>query len=250
LYARLLRLYPKAYQERFGEGLEQTFSDLLRDRAAEGWGLFVYVLWMFVETSVAIFRERMTGAIMRNRNILRLAFAVAFILLLPLLAMQWSNQVAWSLTEFAVAGALLFGTGLMYELVARQAGSRAYRAAACMALSATLLLVWINLAVGIIGSEDNPANLLYGGVLAVGVIGAVVARLRPRGMARTLFAMAVTQVLVAVAALVIGASPAASIEASLRILGVNGLFVVLFAGSALLFLRASAAPSNWSREVR
>ena len=55
------------------------------------------------------------------------------------------------------------------------------------------MLVWINLAVGIIGSEDNPANLMYGGVLAVGVAGAVAARFRPGGMARALAATALAQ---------------------------------------------------------
>ena len=38
-----------------------------------------------------------------------------------------------------------------------------------MAIVAAFLLIWINLAVGINGSEDNPANLMYGGVLTVGV---------------------------------------------------------------------------------
>jgi hypothetical protein len=46
----------------------------------------------------------------------------------------------------------------------------------------------MNLAVGIIGSEDNPANLMYGGVLAVGIIGAIIARFEPHGMARALVA--------------------------------------------------------------
>src|SRR5688572_8042949 len=59
-----------------------------------------------------------------------------------------------------------------------------YRFAVGVALAAALFLVWMNLAVGLIGTEDNPANLLYGGVLAVGIIGAIIARFRPHGMAR------------------------------------------------------------------
>jgi hypothetical protein len=54
--------------------------------------------------------------------------------------------------------------------------NRAYRAAVGVAIAAAFILVWMNLAVGIIGSEDNPANLMYGGVLAIGIIGAVIAR--------------------------------------------------------------------------
>ena len=58
----------------------------------------------------------------------------------------------------------------------------------------------INLAVGVIGSEENPANLMFGGVLAVGIVGAVVARFRPRGMARALVSTAVAQTTVGVIA--------------------------------------------------
>ena len=108
---------------------------------------------------------------MKIKNILLIALAVGFILLLVWLAMQITDEVAWNMADFVIAGALLFGTGLAYELVARKVDSIAYRAAVGVALAAALLLVWMNLAVGIIGSEDNPANLMYIGVLAVLIIG-------------------------------------------------------------------------------
>ena len=179
---------------------------------------------------------------MRKKNIIRIALATAFLLLLPLLAMQITDEVVWDVADFAIAGALLFGTGLMYELVAGKAGNSAYRLGVGVALATALVLVWMNLAVGLIGSEDNPANLLYIGVLAVGFIGALIARLRPRAMARALFATALAQALVPVIALIIWKPSAASSEALLGILGVfavNALFVMLFVGSALLFRRAS-----------
>jgi hypothetical protein len=169
-------------------------------------------------------------------------------LMLPLLAMQVTDQVVWGLGDFAVAGTLLFGTGLTYVLVARKAGNMreagniAYRAAVGIALAAALILVWMNLAVGLIGSEDNPANLLYGGVLAVGFIGALIARFRSHGMARALFATALAQALVPVIALLIWKPQVASVEAFLGMLGVfgvNAFFVVLFVGSALLFRYAA-----------
>ncbi len=159
--------------------------------------------------------------------------AAAFILLLPLLAMQITDEVVWDLTDFAVAGALLVGTGLTYELVARKAGNIAYRAAGGVALAAALLIVWINLAVGIIGTEGSPANLMYIGVLAVGGIGAIVARFQPHGMARALFATALAQALVAIIALIAGMQPAPALNV------VNGFFVALFVGSALLFRNAA-----------
>jgi hypothetical protein len=59
-YANLLHFYPKPYRERFGESMEQTFNDLLRERKEAGGGLFGFVLWVFVETSTGIIRENST----------------------------------------------------------------------------------------------------------------------------------------------------------------------------------------------
>jgi hypothetical protein len=177
-----------------------------------------------------------------NKNILLIAFAVALILLVPLIAMQFTDEVAWSPFDFAVAGALLFGTGLAFELITRQAGANAYRAAVGVALLAALLLVWINLAVGIIGSEDNPANLMYIGVLAVFLIGALLARFRPQAMPRVLFATALAQVVVPVVALMIWQPEISSTEVLLdllRVVGVNAFFVAMWVGSALLFRRTN-----------
>ncbi|MEP0873128.1 hypothetical protein NDA01_25535 [Trichocoleus desertorum AS-A10] len=240
-YAKLLRLYSKPYYERFGEEMQQTFTDLLRERAQEGRGLFGCALWMFVETSAGIMRENITSIIRQNKNIIYLALGTAFILLMPLIAMLFTNQVVWDLTDFIVAGTLIFGTGLAYELVARKGGTMAYRVAVGIALAAAFLLVWMNLAVGIIGSEDNPINLMYFGVVAIGILGATIARLRPRGMARTLFATALAQALVPAIALIIKKPQVTSVEASMGVLGVLGLnafFVMMFIGSALLFRRS------------
>ncbi|MCH7760846.1 hypothetical protein IIA15_05510 [candidate division TA06 bacterium] len=185
---------------------------------------------------------------MKYKNIIRITLATAFILLLPLLAMQFTDEVVWDLADFAVAGALLFGAGLTYELVARKAGNIAYRAAVGVAVAAALILVWMNLAVGLIGSEDNPANLMYVGVLAVGIIGAIIARLQPHGMARALFAMALAQALVAVIALIAGMDqyPGSSVS---EIVNLNVFFVALWVGSALLFRRASTTGSKWNRRL-
>ncbi|MGI4865041.1 MAG: hypothetical protein ACRYFZ_14050 [Janthinobacterium lividum] len=180
---------------------------------------------------------------MSLKNIARLALATALILLVPLVAMQFTKEVAWNADDFVLAGIMLFGTGLAYQFVAQPGRNRAYRLAVGVALAAGLLLVWMNLAVGLIGSENNPLNLLYGGVLAVAIIGALIARFRPRGMARTLFATALAQAVVPVLALLIGRPPMASqedVRGILGVLGVNAIFVVLWVGSALLFRRASA----------
>ena len=154
----------------------------------------------------------MTFIFVQNKRTIGIVLAAACILLLPLLAMQITDEVVWDLADFAVAGALLVGTGLTYELATRMTGNTAYRAAIGLALAAALILVWMNLAVGLIGTEDNPANLMYGGVLAVGIIGAIIARFRPHGMARAFFATALAQALVPVIALIIGKSQVTSVD--------------------------------------
>jgi hypothetical protein len=108
-------------------------------------------------------------------------------------------------------------------------GNNAYRAAGGVALAAAFILVWMNLAVGIIGNEDNPANLMYGGVLAVGIIGAVIARFQPHGMARALVATALAQALAAVIALIAGLGYTFIL---------TGFFVALWLISAWLFRKA------------
>ena len=165
-------------------------------------------------------------------------WAVAsLILLLPLVAMQFTDEVNWDVADFAFAGALLIGTGITYELAVRKTGDTAYRAAVGVALAAAFILVWLSLGVGIIGRDGDPANLMYFGVLAVGIIGALIARFRPRGMARALFATALAQTSVAVIALVAGLGYPWSGPLELSVL--NGFFVALFVGSAWLFRRAA-----------
>jgi hypothetical protein len=110
----------------------------------------------------------------------------------------------------------------------------AYRSAVGLALAAAFILLWLMGAVGVIGVEGDRADLMYFGVLAVGVIGAIIARFQPHGMARALFATALAQALVAVIALIAGKHQA-PISSVAEILGLNGIFVALFLGSAWLF---------------
>ena len=112
-----------------------------------------------------------------------------------------------------------------------------YRFAVGVALAAAFILVWLSLGVGIIGRDGDPANLMYFGVLAVGIIGALIARFRPRGMARALFATALAQTSVLVIALIAGLGYPWS--GPLELSALNGFFVALFIGSAWLFRRAA-----------
>ena len=160
-----------------------------------------------------------------------------FLLLLPLVAMQFTEEVQWTLLDFVVFGAMLAGACGAYELAARASGNGVYRTAAGVAVMAAFILVWLSLGVGIIGRDGDPANLMVFGVLAVGIVGAVIARLQAHGMAVVMFAMALSQALVAAIALIAGLGRPWSGPAEIMLL--NGFFIVLFTGSALLFRKAA-----------
>jgi hypothetical protein len=169
----------------------------------------------------------------------------AIMMLLPGVVMQFTDEMVWDETDFAVAGAMLFGACGAYELAARLTRNIAYRAAVGVALVAVFVLIWINLAVGIIGSEDNPANLMYGGVLAVGILGAFLVRFRPDGMARALEATALAQTLVGVIALIAGlGSVGANWPAALVFL--TGFLAALWLMSAWLFRKAAREQTSAS----
>lgn len=169
-----------------------------------------------------------------SRSILRVAVVVGFILLVPLVAMQFTDEVNWSVGDFIVMGALLFGIGFLYILATRYVTDSAYKIAIGFALGSTLFMIWANLAVGLIGAGPNTGNLMYLGVIAVGIIGIFFSRFTVRGMERTMYAVVVAVVLVAVIALFANMQqyPGSSVK---EIVGVNAFFAILFAISGLLF---------------
>jgi hypothetical protein len=231
-YRSLLRAYPRGLRDEYGDEMARCFRDLCREELEDGGGLGLAALWAHTlpELFYTALKERST-MLARNtyRSVVGVALATAFILLIPLLAAP-----AWTLADFVFAGALIFGTGLTYVLVARKAGNIAYRAAVGVALAAAFLLVWGNAAVGI---TDSDADLMFLWVPAVGIIGAIIARFQPRGMARAMFATALAQALVAVIALIAGIVPA--YNSAFEVLGITGFYVALFVGSALLFRHAA-----------
>lgn len=189
----------------------------------------------------------MTDGSDRRRTLWRVArwTVVALILTTPAVAMQFTDDVQWSAGDFFFAGVLLIGAMGTYELVTRKAGGLSYRIAVGATVLTSLLLVWVIAAVGLIGAEGDPFDLAYGGVLSVLLLGATLARLEPRGMARVLFATALAHGLVVVIALFVGKQHAAASSVG-EILGANAFFIVLWIWSALLFRNAvdEAAPAT------
>jgi hypothetical protein len=114
----------------------------------------------------------------------------------------------------------------------------AYRSAAGVALATAFLLTWMIPAVGVLGHDGDPVDLMYMGGDGRRVHWALFARFQPQGMARALLATALAQALVAVIALM-HQSTMSSVGEILRL---NGFFAALWAMSAWLFRHAARAP--------
>ncbi|RZV34049.1 MAG: hypothetical protein EX272_13635 [Chromatiales bacterium] len=146
--------------------------------------------------------------------------------------------MSWDVLDFAVLAGLLAGVGGTFWLARRMTDNVAYRAGVGIALLAAFLLVWVNGAVGIIGSSSNDANLMFFGVLAVGIISAIFAGFQPVGMVRAMLATAIAQVAVAVIAVTAGlGSSGPRWPADVLVLTV--FFAALWLLSAWMFQKAA-----------
>jgi hypothetical protein len=90
--------------------------------------------------------------IAQNKRLFGILLTVAIILSIPLVAMQFTSEVDWSIGDFVIMGILLTGTGLMCELVIRKVKRPENRYIIILAILALLFLIWAELAVGIFGT--------------------------------------------------------------------------------------------------
>ena len=88
----------------------------------------------------------------QNKRLVTILATAIAILLIPLIAMKFTNEVNWKTIDFIVAGILLIGTGLTLELILRKIKTLRYRILFGIALFLFLLLIWAELAVGILGT--------------------------------------------------------------------------------------------------
>lgn len=171
------------------------------------------------------------------------ALVTALLLSVLLLASHFVDGWNWPPGAFVVVGALIFAIGFTYELVTRNRDAIAYRAAIGIAFVAAFLLAWGNFVQA--ADDINPDAVMYFCVPIVGIIGAAVARLRPKGMALASFATALAQALVLVVALslLITRNPDVATWSPpvLRGFAGNAVFFMLFVGSGLLFRKAGRA---------
>lgn len=171
---------------------------------------------------------------MFTKNLRSVLIFPSMVLFIPAAAMLLNvDGWVWQAGDFVAAWMIMVGVGLAWKFITTKTGNRSYRSATGIALAAGFLLVWVNGAVGLIGSEDNPANMMYAGVLLAGIIGAAIARLEPRGMALTSFATAIIQFLIPVIALLVW--PTDFSPGIVPVFGLNLFFVLLFTVSGLLY---------------
>jgi hypothetical protein len=88
----------------------------------------------------------------KSKTLLIIISLVFFLLLIPFLAMQFTNEVTWSVMDFVMAGILLLGTGLAIEYVLRKVKNTKHHIIICSLILLALLLLWLELAVGIFGT--------------------------------------------------------------------------------------------------
>lgn len=157
---------------------------------------------------------------------------------MPLVAMQFTTSVVWTGSDFVFAAAMLAVVCGAVEMAMRSGAHWAYRAGVVLSVGTAVALVWINLAVGVLGSEGDMVNLLYAGVLVIGLACAAFARLKASGMAWTLAAVVIAQCLVPVVVLAMREMPAMS---TAEVVGVTAFFAVPWLVAAALFGYAARA---------
>ncbi len=180
----------------------------------------------------------------RNRLRPLIWSSAGLLLLLPAVAMRFTSEVNWTGSDFVIMGLLLSIACALYELGAWLSGNPFYRGAFGVAVVTAFVTVWVNLAVGMFGNEDNALNLMFGAVLLVAVLGALLSRFRAAGMALTMRATAVAQVLAAATGLVVGLTMGSTGQGGPGVVYqafLTAAFALPWLVSAQLFRRAARA---------
>ena len=85
----------------------------------------------------------------KHKTLVIILSKIAFLLLIPLIAMQFTNEVNWNIIDFIIAGILLLGTGLACNFILQKVKNTQFRIAICLVILAVLFLIWAELAVEI-----------------------------------------------------------------------------------------------------
>jgi len=183
---------------------------------------------------VGIIKENTTHMPQLAKTMLRVALGALAVLMVPLVASQFVEDWNWPVGAFVRVYVLFFGTGMVFALVARRMGAWSYKAGVGVALVGGFALGWSTMVQT--ADSGHPERLWYLSVLAVGFIGACLARLKAQGLAVTLFAMAAVLALISVV-LPSGAPPDVARNMAIG----HGVYMALFTASVLLFRHASVS---------
>jgi hypothetical protein len=156
----------------------------------------------------------------------------AALLALPAIAMQFSKEISWGLEDFLIVGILLAAVCGTVELASRVSTNGLYQAGVALAAAGGFSLVFINLAVGIIGDEQDPRNLVFMAIPVVGFLGALIARFKAAVLVRLLVGMAAVQFF---------AMFLAPADLMSLMIPFTGIFVGLWLVCALLIRRSTRA---------
>ncbi len=161
----------------------------------------------------------------------------AAIMLVPVSVQLFSGNFGWSIFDFIGVAIILLAGCLIFDFTARRAPNLSYLAGAGAALAAGFGSLVVNGAVGLVGSEDEPHNLLFLFVLIIAIGGAAIAEGRPSSMARAMFTAALTHVFVSVA-LVLKARGISDGDPQMEVVGL-AMFAGIWLASGWLFQHAS-----------
>lgn len=237
LYAALLRLYPRGYRQRFGEGMMQTFNDVCRDRVRVGESVLLFALWTFAETSAGIFREHLSSLsfLFMTKQVLRPVLITLLMLVIPFIGNRTVEGWNWDTFDFVFMGVLIFSAAFTFEMVARLSSNKMYKGAVGITVVAALLLTWMNLAVGIIGNEDNPANAMYFLVIPVGFLGLIASQMKAKGLSVTTFLMSAIVMATPCVALAVNRPSLDNLPGIFGVFFISAFYAALYLGAGLLF---------------
>lgn len=174
---------------------------------------------------------------MTKKNLLTVLLMPTALLMAPLVASFTVDGFNWKPGDFLFFWLVMVAIGFAYKFVTAKTGNVVHRVATGIALLTGFMIFWGNLAVGFIGSEDNPANLMYFVALLIAAICAGLTRFTSAGMARAMFIAAGSVALVPVIALLV--RPTDFSPGVAQVFGLNAFFVLMFVVSGFLFRLAA-----------
>ncbi|MEC7817747.1 MAG: hypothetical protein VX454_03695 [Pseudomonadota bacterium] len=162
--------------------------------------------------------------------------AALALVLLPAIAMGFTDEVDWTAIDFVFAGVLTFSLGIGIEIAVRVGRSGVHSLGLGIAAVAGFLTLWANAAVGFIGAEGEPVNIAISLMVVVAAILTLAARFRPNVLRYVFAAVALGQIAAGLYAT--SAMPGHAVE-----WGVLTVFAGIWSAAALCFHRAATRPA-------